>query len=167
MGNNKFAATYRKNGCAACGESAASTPTNVIRIRIGTFVLAGASRRADRVVRPYGCIPFRIGAFIFVTLCGTGGAEPSPTQYYSSFIIVPRHESGGPVFTESPPPYVSTGACLPFACAFAFLCFLRTASRMHTSTSSAAPAGMSQTHHTACRRASTSSVCPAGSVSVA
>ena len=31
----------------------ASTPTNILQIRIGAFVFAGACRRADRVVRPY------------------------------------------------------------------------------------------------------------------
>ena len=38
---------------AACGSMWASTPTNGKRIRWGVFVFAGASRRADRVVRPY------------------------------------------------------------------------------------------------------------------
>ena len=33
---------------------------------------------ADRGVRPYGCIPFRIGAPKFVTLYRTGGVEPRP-----------------------------------------------------------------------------------------
>ena len=55
-GNYKFYATFRKNGRAACGESAASIPTSVIRIRIGAFVFAGVYRRADRGVRPYGCV---------------------------------------------------------------------------------------------------------------
>ena len=61
-GNGKFTAMFRKSDCALCGESAASTPTNVERIRRGTFVFAGACCRADRVVRPYGCVPFRVGA---------------------------------------------------------------------------------------------------------
>ena len=47
------------------GESAASTPTNVVRIRIGAFVFAGTFRRADRGVRPYGCMRVRIGASRF------------------------------------------------------------------------------------------------------
>ena len=65
MGNRKFSAAYRKNGHASYGSMWASTPTNVARICIGAFIFAGASRRADRVVRPYGCICFRIGAYNF------------------------------------------------------------------------------------------------------
>ena len=78
-GNRGFAATYRKNDCASCGESAASTPTNSVRIRIGASVFAGASCRADRVVRPYGCIRICIGSSKFATLYRAGGASPSPT----------------------------------------------------------------------------------------
>ena len=78
-GNRGFAATYRKNGCASCGESAASPPTNVVRIRRYAFVFAGAYRRADRGVRPYGRVPFHIGAVKFPTLCRAGGASPAPT----------------------------------------------------------------------------------------
>ena len=78
LGNDKFAAMFRKNDCALCGESAASPPTNVVRICRGTFVFAGAYRRADRVVRPYGYIPFRIGAHRFATSCRAGGVEPRP-----------------------------------------------------------------------------------------
>ena len=44
---------FRKNGCAPCGESAASTSTNILRVCIGASVFAGVSCRADRVVRPY------------------------------------------------------------------------------------------------------------------
>ena len=78
LGNHRFAATCRKNGRAACGESAASTPTNVVRIRIGAFVFAGAYRRADRVVRPYGRVRVCMGASKFVTLCSAGGVLPCP-----------------------------------------------------------------------------------------
>ena len=78
LGNGEFAATWRKNGRAACGSIWASTPTNGVRGRIGAFVFVGAYRRADRVVRPYGCIPFRIGAPISATLYRAGGVEPLP-----------------------------------------------------------------------------------------
>ena len=78
-GNNKFAAAHRKNGCTACGSMWASTPTNMKCICIGAFVFAGASCRADRVVRPYGCVRVCIGVFYFVTLCRAGGASPAPT----------------------------------------------------------------------------------------
>ena len=77
-GNGKFTAMFRKNDCALCGESAASTPTNVVRIRRGTFVFAGACCRADRVVRPYGCVRVRMGASKFATSCRAGGASPVP-----------------------------------------------------------------------------------------
>ena len=70
---------FVKNGRALCGESAASTPTNVVRIRIGASIFAGAYRRADRVVRPYGCVSFRIGAINFAAVYRAGGACPSPT----------------------------------------------------------------------------------------
>ena len=63
MGNGKFSAAYRKNGHASYGSMWASTPTNGLRICIGAFIFAGAPRRADRVVRPYGCIRFRIALF--------------------------------------------------------------------------------------------------------
>ena len=53
LGNRGFAATFRKNGRASCGSMWASTPTNVVRIRIGASIFAGLCRRADRVVRPY------------------------------------------------------------------------------------------------------------------
>ena len=56
LGTTNYAATYRKNDHAPCGESAASPPTSIVRIRIGTFVFVGACRRADRGVRPYGCV---------------------------------------------------------------------------------------------------------------
>ena len=45
----------------------------MVRIRMGAFVFVGAYRRADRVVRPYGCVPFRIGAFKFVSLYRRAG----------------------------------------------------------------------------------------------
>ena len=77
-GNGKFAAMFRKNGCALCGESAASTPTNVVRICRGTFVFAGAYCRADRVVRPYGCVRVRIGTVEFSASYCAGGVEPRP-----------------------------------------------------------------------------------------
>ena len=51
-GNHVFAATFRKNGRASC--------------------------RADRVVRPYGCVPFRIDAPTSATLYRAGGVEPRP-----------------------------------------------------------------------------------------
>ena len=51
--NDNFATTFRKNGHALCGSMWASTPTNMVRIRMGAFVFVGAYRRADRVVRPY------------------------------------------------------------------------------------------------------------------
>ena len=79
LGNCKFATTYHKNGHAVCGSMWASIPTNVVRFRIGAFVFAGAPCRADRVVRPYGCVPFCIGACRFSALCRAGGASPSPT----------------------------------------------------------------------------------------
>ena len=69
LGNYGFAATFRQIGRAPCGESAASTPTNGLRICIGVFVFAGTSCRADRVVRPYGCVRVRIGAYGFAMLC--------------------------------------------------------------------------------------------------
>ena len=50
----------------------------MVRIRIGAFVFVGAFRRADRVVRPYGCIPFCIGAHGFAILYRTGGVDPRP-----------------------------------------------------------------------------------------
>ena len=39
----------------------------------------GAYRRADRVVRPYGCIPFCIGAHGFAILYRAGAASLAPT----------------------------------------------------------------------------------------
>ena len=41
-------------------------------------MFAGACRRADRGVRPYGCVRVYIGAVKFVTLFRTGGVEPRP-----------------------------------------------------------------------------------------
>ena len=79
LGNGNFAATYRKNGRASCGSMWASTPTNGMRVRIGAFMFAGAYRRADRGVRPYGCIPFRIGASKSTTFYRAGGACPAST----------------------------------------------------------------------------------------
>ena len=78
MGNHGFAAAFHKNGPAAGGESAASTPTNVVRFRIGTFVFASVYRRADRGVRPYGCGRIRMGAREFAALYRAGGVEPRP-----------------------------------------------------------------------------------------
>ena len=54
----------------------ASTPTSIIRIRIGASVFVGAYRRADRVVRPYGCVRVRIGTSKFAVLYCAGGVEP-------------------------------------------------------------------------------------------
>ena len=68
---------FVKNGCALCGSMWASTPTNGVRDRIGAFIFAGAYRRADRVVRPYGCIPFRIGARKFAVF-SAGRGKPRP-----------------------------------------------------------------------------------------
>ena len=79
-GNGKFAATYHKNECASCGESAASTPTNMVRIRQGAPVFMGAFRRADRGVRPYGCARVCVGAPKFVTLYRREGQAP-PLRY--------------------------------------------------------------------------------------
>ena len=75
MGNGKFAATYRKNGRASCGSMPTSPPTNVVRIRRGASVFAGARRRADRVVRPYGCglVAYKSTAFY-----RAGGVLPRP-----------------------------------------------------------------------------------------
>ena len=85
-GSGKFAAIFRKNDCALCGESAASTPTNVVRICRGTFVFAGAYRRADRVVRPYGCIPFRIGAFQICDGVPRGRGRTPPLRWFDSWV---------------------------------------------------------------------------------
>ena len=90
LGNDKFAAIYRKNGRAPCGSMWASTPTNMVRIRIGAFVFAGASCRADRVVRPYGCVPFRIGVCGFAPLCSAGGACPAPTLRRRMFAFLQK-----------------------------------------------------------------------------
>ena len=87
-GNGKFAAAFRKNGCAACGESAASTPTNILRIRRGAFVFDGAHRRADRVVRPYGCIPFRIGAVKCAIFYRADGVEPHLYANLADFAVL-------------------------------------------------------------------------------
>ena len=69
---------FVKNGRASYRESAASTPTNGLCVCIGASVFACVYRRADRVVRPYGCIRFRIGADKFTTLCCREGASPAP-----------------------------------------------------------------------------------------
>ena len=44
----------------------------------GAPVFVGAFRRADRGVRPYGCVPLRIGAPVSATLYGAGEVEPLP-----------------------------------------------------------------------------------------
>ena len=49
-----------------------------MRIRIGAFMFAGASCRADRVVRPYGCVRLYIGAYWFAALYCAGGVESLP-----------------------------------------------------------------------------------------
>ena len=61
--------------CTA-GSMWASTPTNGLRICIGAFVFVGVPCRADRVVRPYGCVPFRI-------ICGVvpAGKATLPLHY--------------------------------------------------------------------------------------
>ena len=77
-GNRGFAAMFHKNGRASYGSMWASTPTNVLRFRIGAPVFACAFCRADRVVRPYGCVRVYIGAREFATLYCAGGVEPLP-----------------------------------------------------------------------------------------
>ena len=77
LGNCKFAAMCRKK--QACGSMWASTPTNGGRVCIGAFIFVGIFRRADRVVRPYGCVRVRIGACGFVTLYRREGQAPPPT----------------------------------------------------------------------------------------
>ena len=80
LGVHGFAAAYhKKRSCLPHGESAASPPTNGVRVCRGASMFAGACRRADRGVRPYGCAPLRIGAFNFAALCRAGGASPAPT----------------------------------------------------------------------------------------
>ena len=86
LGSGKFAAKYRKNGCASYGSMWASTPTNVVRIRIGAFVFVGARRRADRVVRPYGCVPVRFDTVEFLALYCAGGAEPRPYGIFGGWM---------------------------------------------------------------------------------
>ena len=120
VGHDRFAATYRKNGCVPCGESAASTPTNGVRIRIGASVFAGASCRADRVVRPYGCLPFRMGSCEFAILYRAGGVEPRP---YGSFgnAVKTCEKTGGAspsptlrrnvAAAQNVPPFSSSFAC--------------------------------------------------------
>ena len=68
----------------------ASTPTNVVRIRIGASVFVGLCRRADRVVRPYGCILFRIGTIRFAILYRTGGVEPHPYANVENLTNFPK-----------------------------------------------------------------------------
>ena len=65
LGIYGFAATFRKNGSASC--------------------------RTDRVVRPYGCRPFRIGTPIFATLYRAGGVEPLP---YAGLVDSARSPKG-------------------------------------------------------------------------
>ena len=79
-----------------------STPTNGLRICIGAFVFACASRRADRVVRPYGCVRVCIGARKFATLYRAGGAEPQ----ICSLIANALH-----LKTYSPSPHPSAFGC--------------------------------------------------------
>ena len=67
----------------------ASTPTNALRFRIGAFVFAGAYCRADRVVRPYGCVPLRIGAPVSATLYGAGEVEPLPYAAGVNLLLQP------------------------------------------------------------------------------
>ena len=52
LGNGKFAAMYYKNERAACGSMWASTPTNIVRIRIGASVFVGTYRRAGQSSAP-------------------------------------------------------------------------------------------------------------------
>ena len=63
-----------------------STPTNGLRICIGAFVFACASRRADRVVRPYGCIPFRIGAFQICDGVPRGRGRTPPLRKFDALV---------------------------------------------------------------------------------
>ena len=89
-GNDKFAATYRKNGRAVCGESAASTPTNVVRVCIGASAFVGASCRADRGVRPYRCVRVCIGAVKFVIFYRAGGVKLRPRKFRKFYEIADR-----------------------------------------------------------------------------
>ena len=86
LGNCKFAATFRQIGRAPYGSMWASTPTNVMRIRRGTFGFAGVYRRADRVVRPYGCIPFRIGAFQIYDGVPRGRGRTPPLRKFDALV---------------------------------------------------------------------------------
>ena len=86
IGNGKFAAMFHKNGRALCGSMWASTPTNVVRIRIGAFVFVGARRRADRVVRPYGCVPVRFDTVEFLALYCAGGVLPRPYGIFGGWM---------------------------------------------------------------------------------
>ena len=57
----------------------ASTPTNIIRIRIGASGFAGAYCRADRGVRPYKMFyGFADGSCNFAGASCAGGVEPLP-----------------------------------------------------------------------------------------
>ena len=78
LGNGVFAAAYRKNGHAPCGESAASTPTNGIRIRrwcvrICGCVLPGGQRRPPLRVRT---VPHWFIQFCYVIPRGRGRTPP-------------------------------------------------------------------------------------------
>ena len=114
LGNRRFAAAYRKYGRASYGESAASTPTNVLRVCIGAFVFAGAYRRADRVVRPYGCLRVCIGAFKFATSYRTGGASPSPTLRRNALQLRNKNPSPHPSRCASRLPRTGKAFCVLF-----------------------------------------------------
>ncbi len=102
------------------GSMWASTPTNVVRIRIGASVFAGAYRRADRVVRPYGYIPFRIGAHRFATSCRAGGVEPRPyanlmvlriwRDFCAIYACALRCSMAAPIMPASLPSWAGTSA---------------------------------------------------------
>ena len=103
-GNGKFAAAYRKNGRASCGSMWASTPTNVVRIRIGAFVFVGARRRADRVVRPYGCVPVGFDTVEFLALYCAGGVLPRPYGIFGGWMqtLIPAAGTSFLHFPTSP-----------------------------------------------------------------
>ena len=55
----------------------------------GASVFTGASCRADRGVRPYGCVPLRIGAPVSATLYGAGEVEPLPYAAGVNLLLQP------------------------------------------------------------------------------
>ena len=88
-----FALTRAILQLRAAGSMWVSTPTNVLRLRVGASVFVGACCCADRVVRPYGCIPFRIGACGFAILCRREG-QAHPLRYDETR-SAPRNRKNG------------------------------------------------------------------------